>query len=94
LKKIHLILTSAFGEIFKKLRSKKSIISNEERYEPKSRNSAKLLKYVYHSTGEKVLFFITEVTSLITFYLRKIIYKKNLGPEMLVIARKAEKNSI
>jgi hypothetical protein len=94
LKKIYLILTFLFGEIFKKTRSKKSKISNEEKHESNSRNSAGLLKYAYHATGEKVLFFITEFISLITFPLRKIIYKKDLGPEMLVIARKAEKNSI
>jgi 2-polyprenyl-3-methyl-5-hydroxy-6-metoxy-1,4-benzoquinol methylase len=94
LKRTYLILTFPFGEIFKKTSSKESKISNEERHESNSRNPTKLLKYVYHGTGEKVLFFITEVISPITFPLRKIIYKKNLGPEMLVIARKAEKNSI
>ena len=91
LKRIYLILIFPFEGIFKKLGSKEIKISNEEKRKLNLKNPADLLKPFYHAIVEKVLFFITEVISFITFPLRKIMYKKNLGPEMFVIARKAEK---
>lgn len=89
LKRIYLILTFFFMRIFKKLRSKETRITNEEKHEANFKKPSALLKDLYHSIVEKVLFFIIEVMSFITLPLRKIIYKKNLGPEMFVIARKA-----
>lgn len=91
LKKLYLILAFSFEGIFKKFGLKEIKISNQEKHKVNSKNPADLLKHFYHAIVEKVLFFITEVISFITFPLRKIMYKKNLGPEIFVIARKAEK---
>lgn len=91
LRRLYLILAFSFEGIFKKLGSKEIEISSEEKHKVNSKNPAALSKHFYHAIVEKVLFFITEVTSFITFPLREIMYKKNLGPEMFVIARKIEK---
>lgn len=94
LKRIYLILAFTSKGISKKPRSKAIKISIEEKHEFNSRHRASFLKGLYHTTLERVLFCTTEVMSFMAFPLRKIIYKKNLGPEMFVIARKTEINSI
>lgn len=91
LRRLYLILAFFFEGIFKKLGSKEMKISNEEEREVNSKYPTDPLKHFYHAIVEKVLFFITEIISFITFPLRKMMYKKNLGAEMFVIARRAEK---
>lgn len=94
LKMIYLILTFPFGEIFKKSRLEECKILNDEKHGANARKPSQPVKYVYQTVGERVLYFLTEVISTLIYPLRKIIYKNNLGPEILVIARKVEKNSI
>lgn len=89
LKRIYLIFTFSFEGILKRPRSEETKISNEKEPESNSKNLADPLKNFYHTTIERVLFITTGVISFMTFPLRKIVYRKNLGPEMFVIARKA-----
>ena len=91
LKSLYLFLAFSFEGIFKKLGSTGIKVSNEEKHKVNSRNLATLSKRFYDAIVEKILFFITEVISFVTLPLRKITYGKNLGPEMFVIARKADK---
>lgn len=89
LKRAYLTLAFPFKRTFKKLESKEMKISNKKKREANSKNPSGIFKNFYHVIVEKVLFVITEVISLMAFPLRKIAYRKNLGPEMFVIARKA-----
>lgn len=91
LKRLYLILAFPFEGISKKFGSDRIRISSEEERKVNSKNPANLLKHFYHTIVEKALFFITEVISFVMSPLRKITYGKNLGPEMFVIAKKADK---